>query len=88
MDYAMPRAADFPSFITELSETPASSHPLGLRPGGEGGTTPALGVCMNAIMDALRPLGVEHFDMPATPYRIWTAIERAQSAHSHLRTKP
>ncbi len=88
MDYAMPRAADFPSFITELSETPASSHPLGLRPGGEGGTTPALGVCMNAIMDALRSLGVEHFDMPATPYRIWTAIERAQSAHSHLRTKP
>ncbi|NDA47259.1 MAG: xanthine dehydrogenase family protein molybdopterin-binding subunit [Alphaproteobacteria bacterium] len=88
MDYAMPRAADFPSFITELSETPASSHPLGLRPGGEGGTTPALGVCMNAIMDALRPLGVEHFDMPATPYRIWTAIKRAQSAQTNLRTKP
>ena len=78
MDYAMPRASDFPAFITQLSETPANSHPLGVRPGGEGGTTPALGVCMNAIMDALRPLGVEHFDMPATPYRIWTEIERAK----------
>lgn len=81
MDYPMPRAADFPRFTTELSEIPASSHPLGLRPGGEGGTTPALGVCMNAIMDALRPLGVEHFDMPATPYRIWSAIERAKHAN-------
>ncbi len=78
MDYAMPRAADFPSFTTELSETPATSHPLGFRPGGEGGTTPALGVCINAIVDALSDYGVTHMDMPATPLKIWTAIQEAQ----------
>ena len=79
MDYAMPRAADFPSFDTELMETPAASHPLGFRPGGEGGTTPALAACINAIVDALSDFGVTHLDMPATPYRIWRAIHQAKS---------
>ncbi len=75
MDYAMPRASDFPFFATELSETPATSHPLGLRPGGEGGTTPALAACTNAIVDALSDYGVTHMDMPATPLKIWKAIQ-------------
>ena len=79
MDYAMPRAADFPKFKTELSETPATSHPLGFRPGGEGGTTPALGVCINAIVDALSEFGVTHLDMPATPLKIWKAIQAGRS---------
>ncbi len=78
MDYAMPRAADFPSFDTALSEVPASSHPMGFRPGGEGGTTPALGVFVNAIVDALAEFGVQHVEMPASPLRIWQAIRRAQ----------
>ncbi|MCB1391318.1 MAG: xanthine dehydrogenase family protein molybdopterin-binding subunit [Rhodobacteraceae bacterium] len=78
MDYALPRAADFPAFATALSEVPATSHPMGFRPGGEGGTTPALGVVVSAIADALGDLGVHHVEMPATPLRIWEAIERAR----------
>jgi aerobic carbon-monoxide dehydrogenase large subunit len=74
MDYAMPRADMFPSFTTEISEVPSTSHPLGIRGGGEGGTTPALGAVVNAICDALAELGVEHLEMPATPERVWRAI--------------
>lgn len=79
MDYALPRARTLPSFITELSEVPASSHPLGLRPGGEGGTTPALATTINAIVDALAERGVRHVEMPATPSQIWQAIQDAQT---------
>lgn len=78
MDYAMPRATDYPSFATALSEVPATSHPMGFRPGGEGGTTPALGVFVSAIADALGELGVHHVEMPATPLAIWEAIGRAR----------
>ena len=78
MDYAILRAGDLPSFTTELSEIPASSHPLGLRPGGEGGTTPALATTVNAIVDALAEFGVRHIEMPATPARIWSALQSAR----------
>ncbi len=78
MDYALPRADMLPSFTTEISEVPSTSHPLGLRGGGEGGTTPALGAVVNAIVDALAELGVEHIAMPATPERVWQAIQDAQ----------
>jgi carbon-monoxide dehydrogenase large subunit len=74
MDYALPRADALPSFTTELSEVPSTSNPLGLRGGGEGGTTPALGAVVNAVVDALAELGVEHIEMPATPERVWRAI--------------
>ena len=74
MDYAMPRADKFPFFRTEISEVPSPTHPLGIRPGGEGGTTPALGVVINAIVDALSEYGVTHIEMPATPERVWRAI--------------
>ena len=76
MDYVLPRADALPSFATELSEVPSTSNPLGLRGGGEGGTTPALAAVVNAIVDALAELGVEHIEMPATPERIWSAIHR------------
>ena len=75
MDYAMPRAGMFPSFDAELSEVPSTTHPLGIRPAGEGGTTPALGVMINAIVDALAPYGVTHLEMPATPERVWRAAQ-------------
>jgi carbon-monoxide dehydrogenase large subunit len=78
MEYALPRADMLPSFTTEISEVPSTSHPLGLRGGGEGGTTPALGAVMNAICDALAELGVEHIEMPATPERVWQAIQIAR----------
>jgi aerobic carbon-monoxide dehydrogenase large subunit len=74
MDYTMPRADTVPFFACELSEVPSPTHPLGIRPAGEGGTTPALGVVINAIVDALGHLGVTHIEMPATPERVWRAI--------------
>jgi aerobic carbon-monoxide dehydrogenase large subunit len=79
MDYAIPRADALPSFTTEISEVPSTSNPLGLRGGGEGGTTPALAAVVNAIVDALAELGVEHLDMPATPERVWRAIRDARA---------
>jgi carbon-monoxide dehydrogenase large subunit len=80
MDYALPRADALPGFTTELSEVPSTTNPLGLRGGGEGGTTPALGAVVNAIVDALAELGVEHVEMPATPERVWRAIRVARRA--------
>jgi len=77
MDYAMPRAAGLPSFVTQLSEVPSPTHPLGIRPAGEGGTTPALGVVVNAVVDALAEFGVMHIEMPVTPERVWRAITGA-----------
>jgi aerobic carbon-monoxide dehydrogenase large subunit len=82
MDYAMPRADLFPFFDTGISEVPTPTHPLGIRPAGEGGTTPALAVTVNAIVDALAAFGVRHIEMPATPERIWRAI-RAKPARPH-----
>lgn len=76
-DYALPRADDLPSFTTLLSEMPASSHPMGIRPGGEGGTTPALALVVNAIVDALGADGVRDVAMPATPERVWQALRHA-----------
>ena len=74
MDYAMPRAHMLPSFTAELSETPAPGNPLGVRGGGEGGTTPSLAVVVNAVADALSDYGVTHIEMPVTPEKIWRAI--------------
>ncbi len=79
MDYAMPRADTVPFFTTELSEVPTPAHPLGIRPAGEGGTTPALAVVINAVVDALAEFGVTHIEMPATPERIWRAIHRREA---------
>jgi carbon-monoxide dehydrogenase large subunit len=85
MDYAMPRADTLPSFTTDLMEVPSPSNPLGVRAGGEGGTTPALAAVINAVVDALREFGVTHMDMPATSERIWRAIQdgKASKAASH-----
>ena len=78
LDYAMPRADTVPPLRTLLGEVPASSHPHGIRPGGEGGTTPAPGVVINAICHALKDLGVRHVEMPATSERVWRAIREAR----------
>ena len=79
MDYAIPRADVLPSFNCELIELPATSHRYGIRPGGEGGTTPALAATINAVVDALSEFGVRHVEMPATPERVWRAIEEAKA---------
>ena len=80
MDYAMPRADMLPSFATEISEVPSKTHPLGIRPGGEGGTTPALAAVINAVVDALSEYGIDHVEMPATPHRIWSLIQQSRQA--------
>ena len=77
MDYAIPRADDFPWLETALSEVPSPTNRLGVRSGGEGGTTPALAAVINAVVDALAELGVSHIEMPATPERVWRAIHAA-----------
>ncbi len=78
MDYAMPRAAQFPRFKVEMAEHPTGGNPLRIKGGGEGGTTPASAVVMNAICHALSVAGVRHLDMPATPERVWAALQEAQ----------
>jgi carbon-monoxide dehydrogenase large subunit len=78
LDYCLPRADDLPSFRVETFDLPSAGKPLGVKGGGEGGTTPALGAVINAVCDALSGLGVRHMDMPATPERVWRAIEAAK----------
>ena len=75
VDYGMPRAGDFPDFVSELVEIPAKTNPLGIKGIGESGTIGAPPTIVNAALDALRPLGVEHIDMPLTPLRVWQAIQ-------------
>ena len=75
MDYALPRADQFPFFTTDISEVPAASHPLGMRGGGEGGTTPSLGAVANALCDAL---DIDHIELPASPERVWRALALRQ----------
>ncbi|MDE0059623.1 MAG: xanthine dehydrogenase family protein molybdopterin-binding subunit [Defluviicoccus sp.] len=77
MDYAMPRADSVPSFATALQEVPAPTNPLGVKPGSEGGTAVSPAAVANAVVDALKPLGVHHIDLPATPERVWRAIRDA-----------
>jgi carbon-monoxide dehydrogenase large subunit len=79
MDYQMPRAWDFPNFQLATREVPTKGNPLGAKGVGEAGTVGALAAAMNAINDALAPLGIRHFDMPATPVRVWEAIQAARS---------
>ena len=74
-DYAMPRAEDFPNLLSKLTEVPAKTNPLGVKGAGEAGATGAPPAVVSAILDALRPLGIEHIDMPATPDRVWQAIK-------------
>ena len=80
IDYAMPRADLLPALATALSEVPAPSNRLGVRSGGEGGTTPALAAVTNAIVDAVSELGVRHIEMPATSERVWRAIREADES--------
>ena len=78
MDYALPRADEIPEFRQKFNEVPCRTNPLGVKGAGEGGTIAAVPVVINAILDALAPLGVRHLDMPAAPQVIRAAIEAAQ----------
>src|SRR5436309_6766467 len=78
MDYAMPRAEDFPYMSIESNPCPTKLNPLGAKGAGEAGTVGALPAIVNAVLDALAPLGVTHLDMPTTSQRIWQAIQDVQ----------
>ena len=79
MDYALPRASVVPTIHFESHPVPARSNPLGAKGCGEAGCAGALTAVANAIVDALAHLGIRHLDLPATPERVWRAIEQAQT---------
>jgi carbon-monoxide dehydrogenase large subunit len=80
MDYALPRANEFPDIEVELLEIPCASNPLGVKGAGEAGAVGSPPALINAIIDALGPDGVTHIDMPATPERVWRAMALAKAA--------
>jgi carbon-monoxide dehydrogenase large subunit len=75
MDYAAPRARDLPSFAVGFQETPSPRNPLGVKGAGESGTIGAPAAVVNAIIDALSPLGPVRIDMPLTPFNVWQAMK-------------
>jgi aerobic carbon-monoxide dehydrogenase large subunit len=79
LDYTMPRADDLPDFDLALAEVPSTTNPLGIKGVGEAGAIGAPPTIINALLDALRPLGVKDFSMPATPLRVWQAIQAARA---------
>jgi aerobic carbon-monoxide dehydrogenase large subunit len=80
MDYALPRATESPDFVVASRPAPATTNPLGVKGCGEAGCAGALTSLMNAVVDALSGYGIRHIDMPATPYRVWQAIQQAPAA--------
>ena len=79
MDYAMPRADDLPAIEVSTRNVPTDANPLGVKGAGEAGAVGATPAVINALVDALAELGVRHIDMPATPERVWRAIEAARA---------
>ena len=84
-DYCMPRADDFPHITTGFEEIPSTSNPLGVKGVGEAGAVSTPPAIIEAILDALRPLGVDDISMPATPQRVWESI-RAATANAAAST--
>ena len=83
MDYAMPRAADGPSFVFETHNVPCKTNPLGVKGAGEAGAIGSCPAVVNAIIEGLwREYKIDHIDMPATPERVWVAIREHQRQHS------
>lgn len=78
-DYTIPSSADLPDIVSDRTETPATSNPLGVKGVGEAGTIASTPAVVNAIVDALRPWGVHDVPMPCTPERVWAAIKEARS---------
>jgi carbon-monoxide dehydrogenase large subunit len=78
LDYGMPRADHLPHLDVALTEDPTKGNALRVKGGGEAGITPSSAVLMNAVLDALSDIGIEHMDTPATPHRVWSAIRAAR----------
>lgn len=88
MDYAIPRADNLSFIQVKSNPVPTATNPLGCKGAGEAGTVGAVPAVMNAVVDALSPLGIRHIDMPATPERVWAAIQAAKRQHVTLRPSP
>ncbi len=80
MDYAVPKASQLPPFVTDHTVTPTPTNPLGAKGIGEAGTIGATPAVVNAVMDALKPFGIRHIDMPLKPEKVWRAIQAAKQA--------
>ncbi|MBA3344525.1 MAG: xanthine dehydrogenase family protein molybdopterin-binding subunit, partial [Gemmatimonadales bacterium] len=78
MDYAVPRASQMPRIETDYTVTPSPVNPLGIKGCGEAGTIASAACLINAVCDALSPLGITHIDKPVTPARVWAAIQTAK----------
>ena len=82
VDYMIPGAPELPNFTLDRTVTPSPSNPLGVKGVGEAGTIGAPPAVINSIVDALSPMGIKHIDMPASPMRVWKAIQNAQGKQS------
>jgi carbon-monoxide dehydrogenase large subunit len=78
IDYMVPSAAEMPPMIIDGTITPSPTNPMGVKGIGEAGTIASSGAVINAICDALAPLGITHVDMPASPDRLWKTIQEAK----------
>jgi carbon-monoxide dehydrogenase large subunit len=87
MDYQLPRASDLPAFAVDAVEIPTATNLLGVKGAGEAGCVSAPPAVVNAVLDALKPLGVRHLDMPLTPYRVWCAIRNAAPQNKNIVTR-
>jgi carbon-monoxide dehydrogenase large subunit len=84
VDYAVLRADDLPPLDIALAELPTGANPIGLQGAGQAGCIAAPQTVINAILNALAPLGIEHIDMPATPEQVWRAIRAARRADAAI----
>ena len=80
MDYAVPKASQMPHIETDHTVTPSPVNPLGVKGRGEAGTIASAACVVNAVCDALAPLGIVHIDKPLTPARVWAAIQQARGS--------
>jgi carbon-monoxide dehydrogenase large subunit len=80
MDYGIPRSDTLPSFASEIVEVLSPTNPFGIKAGGEGGTTPAPAAVISAVVDALSGFHIRDITMPATPFTVWQAIQKAKAA--------
>jgi len=78
MDYAVPKATQLPMYTTDFAPVPSPSNPMGVKGIGEAGTIGSTPAIVNAVIDALSPLGIRHIDLPLTSQRVWQAIQDAK----------
>jgi carbon-monoxide dehydrogenase large subunit len=84
VDYYVPGAPDLPDYVTDRTETPATSNPLGVKGVGEAGTIASTPAVVNAVLDAIRHLGVSHIEMPCSPERVWRALQEGSASGAQV----